>query len=116
MLRSLSFKTMGKKQYEIGNSTPFILSAHYKLVNNHLSPVGKITKLCLPDSQHAWIIQRVTIIKSKHGGFRKQGVIDTKLSFAILHLKEWNISRTILGIIPCGMAVAECSPLAILSG
>ena len=52
MLRSLAFVTVGEKHHKTVSPVPFGLSGGDKLIDDHLSAVHKVAKLCLPEGHH----------------------------------------------------------------
>src|SRR5207253_1197308 len=116
MFWALSFVAVRQKQNDPARSLPLRFGGNDKLIDNSLRPVNKIAELRLPQAQHVWIIERVAVIESEDGGFRKETVVNTNAGLFFREMQQRIIRSARFCIVPIGMTLAEGSAPAVLAG
>src|SRR5436305_186929 len=74
-----------------------------ELIDDCLGPVSEIAELRFPKAQHVWIIERVTVVESEHGGFRKETVINTNARLFFREMHQRVIGSARFRVVPVGM-------------
>lgn len=69
MFGTLPVITMRKKDNDSILCTPFLLSIRYKIINNHLCSICKVSKLGFPHYKSIRIVEGEAILKSKDAKF-----------------------------------------------
>ena len=79
----LAFVAMGEEHYQTAQTPPFGFAAGNELVNNDLCPVDEVAELRLPDTEHLWVVEGVTVIEAEYRCLRKQRVMHAELRLAL---------------------------------
>lgn len=74
MLRSVSVISMRKQHNESVLDSPLLLTGRNELIDHNLSAVGKVTELCLPDSQSIRVSLCIAVFVAKNSKLRKMRV------------------------------------------
>src|ERR1043166_2467463 len=77
VFRALSFVTVRQQQHDAAWPLPFRFRRGNELIDDGLRAVREVPELRLPQAEHARIIERITVIKTKHSGFGQETVINT---------------------------------------
>src|SRR4029077_15772233 len=115
MFWALSFVPVRQEQNDPARSLPLCFGGNDKLIDNSLRPVNKIAELRLPQAQHVWIIERVAVIESEDGGFRKETVVNTNAGLFFREMQQRIIRSARFCVVPIGMTLAEGSAPAVLA-
>ena len=110
----LSFVAVGQQHYQARRTIPLGFAGRNELVDHHLSPVGKIAKLGLPNHQSLRGSHRVAKFKPKYRVLRQQRVIDHELFLLGLNMVQAVVGFVGFRIVQYSMAVREGTPLNVL--
>ena len=96
---------------------PLGFSRDNELVDNYLSPVGEVSKLCLPETESVWIGLRVTQLVAEHCEFRQVRIACNKSTNITLrsYVVDWDVETIHVLVKYMSMSVRECSSLNVLS-
>ena len=111
MLWSLAFITVRQKQNESSGTVPFHFSAGHKLIEDHLSAVGKIAELRLPDHECIGISLGISQLKSHNCIFRQRTIANFKFPKSF----KWIESAASVLRNHNSVSMAESSALNVLS-
>src|SRR5450432_593595 len=75
MLRTLTFVAVRQEEDNAARALPLRFGRDDELVDDGLRAVGEIAELRLPETEHVWIIERITVVESEHGGLGEQTVV-----------------------------------------
>ena len=115
VFRTLSFVTVRQKQHDTARPLPFRFGRNDELIDDRLRAIRKIAELRLPQAKHVRIIERVTVIETEDGGFRKQTVIDANALLLLTQMHQWHIRRAGFRVVKNRVTRAECSAGAVLT-
>ena len=116
MLGPLPFVSVRQEHDEGAGTLPFGFGRRNELVDDDLSSVGEVSELRFPHAEHFRVIERVTVVEPEDGGFAQQAVVDAELGLAFFEMVERHIVDALLGVVECGMPLAEGAAAAVLSG
>ena len=119
MFRALPLVAVRQHQCDAVDAAPFDFARGDELVNDHLSPVDKITKLRFPDDQGVGVIGGVAILERQHSLFRKNGINHHERRLAVRHILQGGVGAfvkflTIL-VVDHGMAVGKGAPATVFA-
>ena len=116
MFGALSFVTVRQQQYDPARPLPFRFSRNDELVDDSLGAIREISELRFPQTKHARIIERITVIEPEDGGFREQAVIDANARLLFAQMHQRHIRRTAFCVVKNRVPRAKSSPRAVLTG
>src|ERR1700730_8250689 len=93
MFRALAFVTVRQKQDDSTWPLPFRFSRNDELIDDGLRAIREIAELRFPQAKHARVIERVTVIETEDGRFRKQTVVDANALLLFSEMHQWHIGR-----------------------
>src|SRR5579863_9254488 len=116
MLWPLPFVSMRQEQQKPGLLPPFCTPRGDELVNNHLTGVGKVAKLRLPQHQSFRSMDAIAILKTQRTGLAQRTIIDRERCPRLSQMLKRSIRFTRCMIVQYRMTVTECATLRILPG
>ena len=118
MLGALAFVTVRQHEDDAVEPPPLHFAACNELVDHHLRAVGEVAKLRLPNHQRTRRIGSVTIFKTQHRFFRKDGVDHGKGGLIRLDVLQRDVDAFVktlaLLVVQHGVAVGECATATVL--
>src|SRR5207249_7276991 len=115
MLATLTLVAVRQKQNDPAVPLPFRFCRDDELVDDGLGTVSKIPKLRFPKAKHVRIIERVAVIETEYGSFRKKTIVNANSRLLLRQMHERNVRVARFGIIKNGMPSAESSARTVLA-
>ena len=116
VLRPLALVTVRKQQDEPREQSPLVFARSDELIEDHLRPVGEITKLRFPQHQGLGIIAAVTILEPDDRGFGERRIENFQRRKLWRDMGEQRVLGLCPGIKQRGMALVESPTPAVLAG
>src|SRR5437764_14145131 len=107
MLGTLTFVTVRQKQNDAAGPLPFRFCRDDELIDDGLGAVSKIPKLRFPKAKHVRIIERVAVIETEYGSFRKKTIVNANSRLLLSQMIERNERASWFVLIKTGLPSAE---------
>ena len=115
MLGALAFKAVGQQHDQPAPEAPLVLAAGDELIHDHLSRVGEVPELGLPQDQAVRPFHAVAVLEPQRPAFRQRAVVNLESSLPRGQMLQGRVRETGLGVVYNRVAVRESSSLRVLA-
>src|SRR5688572_5578782 len=115
VVRPLALVAMRQKQHQIAGLTPFCFRAGDEVIDDYLSPVGKVSELSFPEDQAERVRHAIAKLKTQNCRLGKGAIEHFEAGLIGLQVVQGNELLTAFQIAENQMSLAEGAAGAILA-